>query len=194
MCYARWLTNLKSTIHLHPKPTLNRAIQYGAVGVLIIMGISVPLQILLALTGLPGGLLIFSAGATLFLAAPVLLLTVATPAVSVADDGITLHPVIWRTLFIPWEAVRVLKDYPLLPPAETEVSRRAFVGRKKYQAAEGVMLVIPSLPIQYRVTGFFVGERLTPVIALTNRTHSEYEKLVKRVRVYVEDETTHSRG
>ena len=43
------------------------------------------------------------------------------------------------------------------------------------------MLVIRGLPVQYRVTGFFVGEGFKPVIALTSRTHTDYDRLIKKV-------------
>lgn len=171
--------------HAHPSPALNRAVHYGALAVLIVLAASVPLQVLLALSGARGGLFTLSALATLLLALPILLLITATPAVSISEDGLTVHPVIWRARFIPWQAVRELKDYPLLPPPDTEVGRRVLVGRRKYRPAQGVMLVIPGLPAQYRVTGFFAGEGLTSVIALTSRTHTDYEQLVNRVRVYV---------
>ena len=75
-----------------------------------------------------------------------------------------------------------VKPYPLLPPADAEVTRKALAGRKKYRPAEGVMLVIPALPLPYRFGGFFPGEGFTPVIAVTTRTHTDYDDLVRQIR------------
>ncbi len=41
------------------------------------------------------------------------------------------------------------------------------------------MLVIPSLSLPYRAVGFFTGEGLRPVVAFTNRTHSDYDRLAR---------------
>jgi hypothetical protein len=46
------------------------------------------------------------------------------------------------------------------------------------------MLVIPSLPFQYRFTGVFTGEGFTGIIAFTNRTHTDYSRLVSLVKAY----------
>ncbi len=122
---------------------------------------------------------------TLLLIAPVLMLTSATPAVSIAADGIMIQPRVWRERFVAWADVRAVKDYPLLPPRDAEVTRRAMVGKKRYRAAEGKMLIIPSLPLQYRFTGLFAGEGFTGVIALTNRSHTNYDALIKQVEKHV---------
>ena len=80
--------------------------------------------------------------------------------------------------------MRAIKDYPLLPPKDVEAARRALVGRQRYRAAEGKMLIIPSLPLPYRFTGLFAGEGFIGVIALTNRTHTDYDTLIKQVKKY----------
>ncbi len=116
------------------------------------------------------------------------MLTSATPAVSVAADGITIQPRVWRDRFVAWGEVRAIKDYPLLPPKDAEVTRRTMVGKKRYRAAEGKMLIIPSLPLQYRFTGLFAGEGFTGVIALTNRSHTNYDRLIAEVERHVKAE------
>jgi len=120
----------------------------------------------------------------------VLLLTTATPRVIISPEGLTIQPLIWQAQFVPWNAVQTIKDYPLLPPSGSEVGRKALAGRQRYHPAQGKMLVIPTLPIQYRVTGYFAGEGFTGVIALTNRTHQEYDKLIKKVMIYSEEART----
>lgn len=172
--------------YAHPNPTLNKITQYGAVVMLVMMLVATVMQLYAGLTNGRLGMLIVGALITLALALPVLMLTTMTPPVTVNADGVTIHPLIWRDQFIPWRDVRAFKDYPLLPPQDSEVGRKLMVGRRKYRPAEGKMLVVPTLPIQYRVNGFFTGEGWTPVIALTNRTHTDYEQLIHKVEIHCE--------
>jgi hypothetical protein len=165
----------------HPSPCLNRLTQYGAFLLMILMLLAAVGQLALALIGFPLVVLLITSAITFLLIAPVLMLTTATPAVTVGEDGITIEPVIWRARLIRWHEIAAIKPYPLLPPAEVEVGRRAFIGRRRYRPAEGVMLVIPSLPPHYRFTGLFTGEGFTGIIALTNRTHTDYGRLVALV-------------
>jgi hypothetical protein len=167
----------------HPKPWLDRLTQYGAVVMLVFILVSVPVQLVLALTGL--SLFAWTAIFTLLLGPFVLLLTVATPAVSLSAEGLTIQPMIWKTRFVPWSAVKAVKPYPLLPPPDTEISRQHLSGRKNYRPAAGMMLVLPDLPLPYRVTGVLAGEGFIPVIAITNRTHTGYDRLVKQIRKHV---------
>lgn len=171
-----------TTIHTHPRPTIDRLVQYGALAFFALTAALFVWQIVLALNGLPAALLLLTILTMVLLLAPALWLTTATPAVELTGDGLTTHPRIWRAHSIDWDEIRAVKPYPLLPEAQGERMRKAFVGRRKYVPAKGVMLVVPSLPWIYRFTGFFAGEGLTPVIALTNRTHTDYDRLIKSVR------------
>lgn len=164
----------------HPRPRLNRLLEAGALALTLLMAITAPLQVLLAMLA-PGGLFVLSALFTLLLAAFVLMQTAVAPEVSVSADGLTLHPVVWRDRHLPWEAVRAVKVYPLLPAEDAETVRRVTVGRLNYAPAAGIMLVIPGLPPQYRIAGFLAGERGAPVVALTNRAHVDYLALVEAV-------------
>lgn len=166
--------------HTHPNPTLDKLTQYGALAVLVIIVLAVPLQLVLAVVGAP--FFVLTALFTLLFAPFILLLMTTTPALSLSANGLTLQPRIWKTRFIPWDAVTAVKPYPLLPPADAEVTRKALAGRKKYRPAEGVMLVIPALPLPYRFGGFFAGEGFTPVIAVTTRTHTDYDDLIRQIR------------
>ncbi len=170
----------KPTFYPHPNPTVYRLIQYILFGLLVIMTITIPLQIGIALSlGLP--LLMLSALLTALLMVPVMMGLSNTPPVEVSDDGLLIQPLIWREQFIAWENVEAVKDYPLLPTSDQEVERRVLSGRKTYRPAEGKMLVVRGLPFQYRTTGFFVGERGKTVIAVTNRSHAHYERLIQRI-------------
>jgi len=169
--------------HVHPHPTTDRLAQYGGIVLAVVMVTAALGQIALAATiGLP--LFLLSGIVTLLLIAPVMLLTSATPAVQVSEDGITIQPRVWRERFVRWEEVRAVKEYPLIPPKDVESGRRLMEGKRRYRAAEGKMLIIPSLPLPYRFTGLFAGEGFVGVIGLTNRTHSDYERLIAQVEKY----------
>lgn len=149
--------------------------------------LSVPPQ--LALAFVTGGLLfMLTAPLALLLLLPLAMLTSATPPLSIDEAGLTIKPLLWRERFIAWDEIRAAKPYPLLPPQEGESVRRTMVGRKKYQTAEGIMLIVPGLPIQYRAAGFFAGEGLMPIIAITNRTHTGYDWLAKQINAHVQSD------
>lgn len=171
---------INPTTHRHPNPALNRLIHFGAIGIVGVMLLAAALQVLLILIGAPVTFLL-TAALTLLLALPVLMLTAVAPGVTVDTDGLILHPVIWAERRVGWHEIAAVRPYPLLPPAEAETNRRAMVGRRNYRPAEGIMLVIPSLPAQYRIGGLLAGERARPIIALTNRAHTDYERLVREI-------------
>ena len=181
---------MASSTHTHPRPLIDRITQYGALVLMVLILIAVPLQVLLALLITPGGLFLIGSGVTLLLLPFLLMLTVATPPVTVSANGLQIDPLIWGSQIVTWDDVQAVKDYPLLPSADAEVGRKLMVGRKKYRVAQGIMLIIPALPRRYRVTGFFTGEGNTPVIALTNRTHTGYEALLRQVFTHLPDEVT----
>ncbi len=145
------------------------------IGVLL----ATPLQVFLAMRLGNAPLFYITAVLSLLLILPLLLYSAATPPATLTRTGLTLHPIIWPEQSFTWEQVTAIKPYPLLPPAETEPMRKVTVGRKKYQPAAGLMLVVPSLPLPYRAVGFFTGEGTQPVVAFTNRTHRQYDQLAR---------------
>ena len=168
--------------HTHPKPWLDGLTQYGAAALLVLILVGVALQLVLALAG--ASVFVLTALFTLALAPFILMLTTATPPVKVSPEELIVQPRLWKVQVIPWSAVTAVKPYPLLPVPDAEVSRKFLTGRERYRPAEGIMLVIPDLPFQYRVTGLLAGEGFVPVIAVTTRTHTDYDALVKKIRVY----------
>lgn len=173
----------KETTHPHPNPSLYRVQQYGGALLLAVMLLTVPLQVVIAL-GADAGLFILTAGLTLLLTMPVIMLLTVSPPVTVSKDGLTLKPLIGPERLIAWQDVVAVKDYTLLPQPDQEMERRALQGKRNYQAAQGKMLVVRGLPFYYRCAGFFAGEGGQPLIALTNRTHTGYDQLIKRVQHY----------
>jgi hypothetical protein len=171
----------KQTHHRHPNPAQYKFQQIAQAALLLVMVLTaIALGIIALLIGAP--LFIIMGVLVLLLAAPVLMALVTTPAVTVNEGGITLHPVIGGERTITWERVEAVRSYPLLPAPEQEVVQRWLIGRKKYRAAEGLMLIVPDLPLQYRIAGFLAGAHSQPLIAVTNRTHSEYGQLAAAIR------------
>lgn len=168
-------------VSTHPplNPRAYAVAQYGASAAIAALVVSAPVQVWIALRVLGAGLFVVTALLSLLLTLPLILLLRATPPVVTDDTGITLSPRVGRTIKIAWGDVQEVKPYPLLPPADAEAVRRAAVGRKKYRAAEGIMLRSTALPWPYRVVGWFAGEGFRAVFAVTNRSHAEYDRLKK---------------
>lgn len=177
-CYNALMTN---THYTHPNPKIYRLTQWIIFLALIVILLTIPLQLLIA-TLYPQAMLFYvSAVMTLLLTAPLLLHLTVTPTVSVTEQGLTIYPFLGKSHRFDWGDIQAVKSYPLLPRQNHEVNKRLLIGRKRYQQAEGKMLLIPDLPIVYRVGGFFAGEHGRKIIALTNRTHTDYEQLIKQI-------------
>ena len=171
-----------NTHHTHPRPLLDILTQSAAVAFVVLALILLIVQLSLILSGQSPLLIFFTSITLVILIAPALWLTAAAPPVTLLQHGLRLQPRLWRSTEVVWGDIDAVKPYPLLPDKQGEGVRRVLMGRQKYQSAKGYMLIIPSLSWQYRFTGFFAGEGFTPVIALTNRTHTDYATLIAYVR------------
>lgn len=173
-------------LYTHPNPLAFRITQILLlIGVCVIL-IAVPFQILIAVMYPQAVLFYISALITLGFTAPLLLYLVTTPTVSLDTNGMTIHPFIGRSHHILWDDIDRVAYYPLLPRQNHEVNKRLVVGRKRYKPAEGIMLISSELPAIYRVGGIFAGEGGRKIIALTNRTHTDYDQLHKQVLKYTQ--------
>ena len=173
---------MTQTKYTHPNPTAYKLTQWLILLATVVILLSVPLQILIAVIYPQAVLFYLMAVITLMLTAPLLLYLTVTPTVSLDDAGLTVHPFIGKSHYIDWDAIQAVQDYPLLPRQSHEVNKRLVVGRKRYKQAEGIMLITSQLPMVYRVGGLFAGERGRKIIALTNRTHDDYDHLVRQVK------------
>ena len=168
-------------IFAHPKPRAQALQERGAA---VLAGLMALAGIAAILFGLGDGRLFLMLGvgvALLLLTLPVIMLTAASPAIEITDEVLILLPSVWRRRAVLWADIRAIKDHPLLPVQDGETLRRAMVGRRKYQMARGVLIVIPSLPLQYRVLGLFAGEGFTGAIAVTSRTHVDYDAAISEI-------------
>jgi MFS family permease len=161
----------------HPRPRLDRVIQWGSAALAGAFVLCALLCLLIALAfGLP--LMVIAALFALGLACAALLPTTAAPAVTLTERELIARSRIWGRHAAPWNAVGMPKPYTLLPPAGAETMRRALIGRNRYRPAEGVLIPVRALPFPYRIHGWFAGEGFTPAIALTNRAHRDYDRLI----------------
>lgn len=173
-------------IFTHPNSRVQALQERGGAALASVMLLASLIAFLLALSN-PRLILMFGAGLTLLaLTAPVVMLTAASPAIEITDDALILRPLVWRRRALPWGSIRAIKPHPLLPLPESETARRRLVGRRKYQPARGMLIVIPSLPLQYRILGLFSGEGFTGAIAITSRTHNDYDAAISAIRDHME--------
>jgi len=174
----------KITQHLPPSPNSYRAQQIVMAGLLAAMIFAVLGLFVLALL-IPAPLIGLMSLFMAFLTAPVAMLLSISPPLIIDEDGLTIAPFWGAPQRIAWDEIVAMQPYPLLPQPEQETEWRIMRGRKRYRAAEGYMLIIPRLPMRYRVAGFFAGVRGKPLIAFTNRAHSDYDTLLQRVQAHI---------
>ncbi len=160
-------------------PRAYRISQIVLAGTAGVLAVSAPLQVILAFTVPGGGMFVLTAILSLALILPLMLMMSATPPITLSRAGFTIQPGIGKPTTVPWGAVKEVKPYPLLPPEDSETTRRLMVGRKKYRPAAGTMFVCEGLPWRYRIVGAFAGEGFAPSVAVTNRTHADYEQFTR---------------
>lgn len=177
------------TTHLHPNPIQGRIRLMGSIALIIVMVLASLGLLLLAFT-LGAPLFAIMALLVLLLIAPVVMLLVNTPPLIISPEGLRLQTLRGERL-IPWQAVVRVRRYPLLPTPEQESGRRLLVGRNRYVPAQGIMLTIPQLPFAYRIAGLLAGENGAPVVVFSNRTHTDYDVLVERIRHFAHAATIH---
>lgn len=168
------------TAYPHPKPTVEAISQTVILIGLGMMLISMMGILMLVLRGAPSGfLLVIPVLGGLSL--PLIMRLSVTPSVQIDEDRLTIKPQFGKAHQITWEQVEKVAPFPLLPSEDAEVLRRTTVGKRNYTPAKGLMLIIPKLPPRYRVAGWFAGESGKPIIAITNRSHINYDELEKIV-------------
>ena len=173
----------KQTSHEHPNRLLYKVQQVALLASLIASLFASVMLIVVALL-LSTPLFVIMSLLVLLLSAPLLMALVNTPPVTITDEGLILQPFIGNERHIPWQAIEHIEAYPLLPQANQEILKQYLIGRKKYRPAEGIMLIVPSLPLPYRIAGLLTGTGGMPLIAFTNRTHQDYETLTHRIMHY----------
>jgi hypothetical protein len=177
----------KITHHVPPSPTTYRVQQIIAALLLAAMAAAAGGLLLLAIL-MPAPFMAVMSPLMALLMIPVAMLLSVSPPITVDEDGLTIEPFWGKAQRIAWNDIAAMQVYPLLPQTDQEVERRLMQGRKKYRPAEGYMLLVPRLPWRYRMAGFLAGVGGQPVVAFTNRAHSDYDTLLERVRGHVDKE------
>ena len=180
----------KQTQHTHPNSTLYK-LQQGILSTLIVLAAFGAVMFVIIAFILPAPLFVVMAILILLLSVPLFMGLLNTPPIVISDEGVTIQGFMGRETQIEWHEIQGVNDYPLLPQANQEIIKQYLVGRKKYRAAEGIMLIIPSLPVLYRFAGFLAGEGGQPIIALTNRQHTDYDILKQRILSNTDPSTHH---
>lgn len=178
------------THYPHPKPsvdTLSQTFILIGLGMIVVSIIGI---IVLVLNGAPSGFLLMIP-VICALAMPLVMRLSVTPPVTVDGDGFTITPRFGKVQRLAWDDVEKVAPFPLLPSEEAEVVRRATIGKNNYAVAKGLMLIIPILPVRYRVAGWFAGEGGKPIIAITNRSHANYAQLEQTVLKKTQSQSKH---
>ena len=173
----------KQTSHTHPNKALYKLQQISLL-ILLIVAVVASLMLIVVAFILSAPLFVIMSLLLLLLSAPLLMALVNTPPVTITDEGLILEPFIGNQRPIAWHDIERIEAYPLLPQPDQEILKQYAIGRNKYRAAEGIMLIVPSLPLPYRIAGLLAGANRKPIIAFTNRSHSDYDTLTHRITRY----------
>jgi membrane protein implicated in regulation of membrane protease activity len=173
------------TYHTYPNAIQGRIRQAATIALIVVMLLAaLALVLLAALIGAP--LFVIMALLLALLTTPLLMRLAHTSVAAISPEGLRVTTLYGERLIV-WEDVRRIRRYPLLPSPEQETGRRLLVGRARYSAAKGIMLTVPSLPLPFRIAGLLAGEGGAPVVVFSNRTHSDYDALVRRVCAFARD-------
>ena len=171
--------------HPHPNAKMQRLIGWLAgLGLLGTVVGSVGLLILGFGYGL--GLMVLMVPFLLGLSTPLFLITSLHPAITVKENGLRLKPLVFPASFLQWESIREMTPHTLVkPPAPSKLRRSST------QQGEMLLVVPNSLPWHYRMVGWMAGHGFTPVFAISNRTHVDYELLRDTVKKHLKADSLH---
>ncbi len=160
---------------------------------LIVTGLAIVAQIILALLLGPSGLLLY--GTAFFagmLVIPLLLQTVFHPEIEITDSGLILRPMLWKTQQVPRENVLKLVPHPAI--RNNEIWGRLLHG-KNYRPREGCVVVIADsarLNPLFRLVGGISGEGNRAAFAISNTTHPNFGALRAQLSRWIEANQPHS--
>lgn len=162
--------------HPHPNPIRQRllgvVVRFALVGVVFA---TLGLLILGFGFGLP--LMVVMVPFLLGLSSPLLLLACLHPAIEVQAEGLSIQPLVFKPHQIAWGAIETMVEHSLIKPVPPK--RQKFI---RPQQGQMLLLERGSLPLQYRIIGLLAGHGFRPVIAISNRTHTDYETLRRTIQ------------
>jgi hypothetical protein len=131
-------------------------------------------------------LLFITALLVLGLNLPLFLLTSLHPGVEIYEEGVRLTPLVWKSDFVPWEALVYRTPHTMLKPAPPP--RHPIQPKLR---PEGLMIVGQQGAWHYRIVGIFSGFGWKPVFAVANHTHAHYPRLRDTLKSALPEETAH---
>ena len=171
------------SVHHYPHPKIRRLVTGLLLVVLIVMVVAIVVELVLGLVA--GPLMFGMALFTAILLIPLLMRTVLHPEIELTADGLYLHPMIWKGQLVPWNALAMNTDHPLL--YNNDATGRLLHG-KRFRPREGMVIVVDNstglLPI-YRLVGSLAGAGNRPAFAISSTTHTDYEALRDAIRQHL---------
>lgn len=171
--------------HPHPNAKTQRLIGWLA-GLGLMGTVLGSIGLLILGFGYGLGLMVLMVPFLLGLSTPLFLITSLHPAITVEENGLRLKPLVFPASFVRWEAIQQITKHTLLkPPPPSKLHRLT--------PHEGdMLLVLPNtLPWHYRMVGWMAGHGFTPVFAISNRTHVDYERLRDTVKKHLTPDASH---
>ncbi|MEL7674931.1 MAG: hypothetical protein AAGU78_14420 [Chloroflexota bacterium] len=166
-------TGARLSDHPHPQPGLRRVTGWLVAAGLL--GIAAGVAGLLALAiGYRLPLLPLAAVFLGALAAPLLLLSMLHPQVTVYERGLWLKPLIWRASWVPWGALAGLHDHTLIQRGKRTRWDRARDGH--------LITVAGALPPVYAVVGLMAGLGARRAFGVATHSHRDYPALLSAIR------------
>ncbi|MBN1680842.1 MAG: hypothetical protein JW966_11165 [Anaerolineae bacterium] len=159
--------------HTHPVPLLRwltaillalgiAGAGFGVVG-LVVMGIW---------HGLP--LLPVMAMFLVILSLPLVQLAVMHPRVTVYEDGLWLNPVLWRSSWIPWDAIGSVEKHTLI---------RHVVNKRGKLERDGRLIVAEGLPWPYQIVSGMAGLGWRArAFGIATNAHTDYPALLNAIQ------------
>ncbi len=161
----------------HPPrfPRLYRLKRRLTIAGLLLIGLGLAGELALLALGMPGAALLIPFTAAL--AVPLIIGGVLTPPVAVTQAGLEVRPMFGEPHTVPWEAVRALRPYTLLPTDEPVA--QLLIGKAHMPRRDGRWIIFSSgLPFTFRLAAWLAGLGNTPVIAITDAAHQDYDTLL----------------
>ncbi len=171
---------------------MRRALAYLIAAALILCGIAVIAQLILAIVISPFGILfLISAFFTATLLIPLLLQSVLHPEIRLSAEGIWLRPMLWRERFVPRHALLRCVPHPLIPESEANAALLRVLFGKKHRKREGyaVLVARDALPPLYRLLARLANAPEAAAFAISSSTHRHYEQLCAAIAALLADST-----
>ncbi len=150
----------------HPalRPIMAGLIVFGLAGIAVSVIGLLALAIIYALPLLP--LMAFFLAT---LAMPLLLLSVLHPHITVHEHGLWLKPLVWRGVWVPWEAIARIEDHTLIQRGKSKDRQREHFGQ--------LIVVDAGLPGVYLVVGLMAGLGRVRAFGISTHGHTDYTAL-----------------